>query len=568
MEKIKKMFDIGLNAKLNEFSEHFSIKRTDKNDSDVFESFGNFVIASNLLEEELENLDVVSTGLSQGIDGIVIIVNNILIKELDDLKTFGSTGKLTVKIAFIQSTIQKSFNEQKLRSFTDEVIHFLVGNACIEPFTSIYNELMDNYLDRLADTPSIYLYFLSGKTTHVISDELLTKEKEKISNRNELSNRCNLKSYFVYQQENLKNEYEKIAKYHSVNISFQYNVQLPDVDDIKISLLSLIKFSELKKLILTSDGYLRDTLFIDNVRNFVGETVVNKDIRTTLKDQSSNIFFPYLNNGLVIMCDDISRHPVKHNEFTLTYPRIINGCQTTNMLYEQNRTDEDSINEVYIVAKIIATNHRELRKKIVYAANNQNSIDKDLQSLNDYHEKIEQYYNGMNKNDLLLYFERLRGQHSQVSPPYSKINIETLARVYISTFLKLPNTMKSSALKKIEQHKNKGDVFNFNHAVEDYYYCGVLHYWINHFVANKNILFRSKTMDMHLLMSCHVMLDKKYKTTDDKISYLKNKQNASNLFTKLTDFLNKKEYLFERKAFYSAPKVKQLLKELGEFEWE
>lgn len=564
---MKKMFDIGLNAKLNEFLERFSIKRTETNDSDVFESFGNFVIASNLLEEELENLNVVSTGKSQGIAGIIIIVNNLLIKDLDDLDTFGSKEKLTIKIAFIQSTIQKSFDEQKLRSFTDEAIHFLMGNVSLEPFTSIYNELMHKYLDRLADTPSIYLYFLSGKTTHVISDELLTKEKEKISGRIELSNRCNLKSYFVYQQENLKSEYEKIAKYHSVNINFEHNVQLPEVDDIKISLLSLIKFSELKKLILTYDGYLRDTLFIHNVRNFVGETDVNKDIRTTLKDQTNNKFFPYLNNGLVIMCDDISRHPVKHNEFTLTYPRIINGCQTTNMLYEQYKSDENSINDVYIVAKIIATNHKELRKKIVYAANNQNSIDKDLQSLNDYHEKIEQYYNGMSKNDLLLYFERLRGQHAQVTPPYSKINIETLARVYISTFLKLPNTMKSSALKKIEEHKIKGDVFNFDHDVEDYYYCGVLHYWINHFVVNKSILFKSKTMDMHLLMSCHIVLDKVHKTTNDKISYLKNEQNAYNLFTKLTDFLNKKDYLFERRAFYSVPKVTQLLKELGEFEW-
>ena len=176
---MKKMFDIGLNAKLNEFLERFSIKRTETNDSDVFESFGNFVIASNLLEEELENLNVVSTGKSQGIAGIIIIVNNLLIKDLDDLDTFGSKEKLTIKIAFIQSTIQKSFDEQKLRSFTDEAIHFLMGNVSLEPFTSIYNELMHKYLDRLADTPSIYLYFLSGKTTHVISDELLTKEKEK-----------------------------------------------------------------------------------------------------------------------------------------------------------------------------------------------------------------------------------------------------------------------------------------------------------------------------------------------------------------------------------------------------
>ena len=54
-------FDIGLNAKINEFAKKFSIARTATNDSDVFEDFGNYVIASNLLEEEIENIKSVST---------------------------------------------------------------------------------------------------------------------------------------------------------------------------------------------------------------------------------------------------------------------------------------------------------------------------------------------------------------------------------------------------------------------------------------------------------------------------------------------------------------------------
>lgn len=63
-------FDIGLNAKINEFAKKFSITRTDKNDDDVFEDFGNYVIASNLLEEELDNVKSVSTNKAQGIDGL------------------------------------------------------------------------------------------------------------------------------------------------------------------------------------------------------------------------------------------------------------------------------------------------------------------------------------------------------------------------------------------------------------------------------------------------------------------------------------------------------------------
>ena len=91
-------FDIGLNAKLNEFAKKFDITRTNANDSDVFEDFANYVIASNLLEEELDNVKSVSTNKAQGIDGIVIIVNNKLVSEESDLGKFGPTEQIKIKI--------------------------------------------------------------------------------------------------------------------------------------------------------------------------------------------------------------------------------------------------------------------------------------------------------------------------------------------------------------------------------------------------------------------------------------------------------------------------------------
>ena len=146
-----------------------------------------------------------------------------------------------------------------------------------------------------------------------------------------------------------------------------------------------------KKLILTSDKNLKEKLFIENVRNYIGSTPVNLDIKKTLDAISQRNYFPFLNNGLAIICDKIERHPVKDKEFTLTFPRIINGCQTTNELFKKYKesADENSIDDIEIVAKVISTNDNILKKMIIYAANNQNSIDKDLQSLNEFHEKID-----------------------------------------------------------------------------------------------------------------------------------------------------------------------------------
>lgn len=117
-------FDIGLNAKINEFSKNFNIIRTNSNDEDVFEDFGNYIIASNLLEEELENVKSVSTNKAQGIDGIVIIVNDKLVAEESDLEKFGPTENIKIKIGFIQSTAEKVLMRKNFLPLSTKLLNF------------------------------------------------------------------------------------------------------------------------------------------------------------------------------------------------------------------------------------------------------------------------------------------------------------------------------------------------------------------------------------------------------------------------------------------------------------
>lgn len=563
-------FDIGLNAKINEFAKKFSITRTETNDNDVFEDFGNYIVASIILEEELDNVKSVSTNKAQGIDGIVIIVNNRLVTEEADLGKFGPTEAIKIKFGFIQSTTNSSFDEQKLSAFTDEVVKFLTGTIEIEPYSTIYKKLLDesgNFIDRIEETPHTSLFFLSARTSHNIAIEKINSEKSKITSRNEIENKCLLEKISILQKDEVKVEYDKISKFHSIQMKFENNIPLSSTENVELSLLATVKFSELKKLILTSDMNLKEKLFIENVRNYIGSTPVNLDIKKTLDSVSERTYFPFLNNGLAIICDKIERHPVKEKEFTLTFPRIINGCQTTNELFKKYKesTDENSIDNIEVVAKVISTNDNNLKKMIIYAANNQNSIDKDLQSLNEFHEKIETYYLGKEEKTFHIYFERLRGQHSNVNPPYSRVNIETLARVFITVFLRKPHEMKSNAVSVIDKFQKEGKIFNSsNQEPIQYYYYGVLWYWFNHLLINGNITLRSKTMDMHILMACDILLEKKnYNTIDDKISYLGDYNNALIIFTETVDLLNIKTYLFERRGFYSNPKTEKLIQEIN-----
>lgn len=558
-------FDIGLNAKINEFSKNFNIIRTNSNDEDVFEDFGNYIIASNLLEEELENVKSVSTNKAQGIDGIVIIVNDKLVAEESDLEKFGPTENIKIKIGFIQSTAEKSFDEKKFSAFIDQVVKFLTGEFNIEPFSTIYKKLFDensNYINRISETPHISLFFISGRTSHNITVDKINSEKTKITNRGEIENRFLLDDIYIFQKEEIKTEYDKISKFHTCQLQFEKTISLNKREEIELSLLTTIKFSEFKKLIVTANGHLKEKLFVENVRSYIGQTPVNIDIRRTLDNEIEREYFPFLNNGIVIICDKIERHPVQDKIFTLTFPRIINGCQTTNELFKKSK-DGGNIDNIETVVKIISTQNNDLKKKIIYSANNQNPISRDLHSLNTFNEKIEEYFNGKSSNNFRLYFERLRGQYHYITPPYSKVNIETLARVFISAFLKKPHDMKTNALSIIEDFQQKGKIFNQSHNPEQYYYCGVLWYWLNNFLSNNKISMKSKTMDMHILMACDILLEKEgKKSIDEKINYLDNQQNAEDLFIRVTNLLNNLDYLYERRGLYSNPKTQQLINDI------
>ncbi|HHU47503.1 MAG TPA: AIPR family protein [Bacteroidales bacterium] len=563
-------FDIGLNAKINEFAKKFNIIRTNDNDDEVFEDFSNYVIASNFLEEELDDVKSVSTNKAQGIDGIIIVVNNKLVSEESDLEKFGPTESIQIKIGFIQSTTQNSFDEKKFSAFIDEVVNFLTYSIDIEPFSAIYKKLLydsGNFIDRIEETPHISLFFISARTSHTIDEDRKNAERQKITSRKEIENKCIIDEILVLQKEEIKTEYDKISKFHTTQLRFENAIQLSPVDNVELSLLATIKFSELKKMILTSDKKLKEKLFVENVRNYIGSTPVNNDIKKTLDSQSERNYFPFLNNGLAIICDKIERHKLKEREFILTFPRIINGCQTTNELFKKYKAsaDESSIDDIEVVAKIISTQDNTLKKMIIYAANNQNSIDKDLQSLNEFHEKIETYFLGKEEKDFNLYFERLRGQHVNIVPPYSKINIETIARVFISVFLKKPHEMKSNAISVINKLQKEGKLFNINkHDANEYYYCGVLWYWFNHLLINGNFTLKSKTMDMHILMACDILLEKgKLNSIDEKINYLGISNNAISIFSKTVTLLNEKDYLFDRRGFYSNPKTERLIQEIN-----
>lgn len=132
-------------------------------------------------------------------------------------------------------------------------------------------------------------------------------------------------------------------------------------------------------------------LFDMNIREYLGNKGVNKNIYSTLLDPDERKNFFYYNNGITVICDKmrkIETQPSSTNMnaiFDIDNPQIVNGCQTVNSIYEALKNVdpvdlEKEFKDTFVMLKILEIdrdNSEEdtLYRNIVKYNNSQNAID-------------------------------------------------------------------------------------------------------------------------------------------------------------------------------------------------
>ena len=132
-------------------------------------------------------------------------------------------------------------------------------------------------------------------------------------------------------------------------------------------------------------------IFDMNIREFLGNTGVNKNIYKTLIDKEDRENFFYYNNGITLICEEMSKVNTKkinnniNAYFNIKNPQIVNGCQTVNSIYEvlKNVDPNDlerEYKDTFVMLKILQIDRKndkeeQLYKNIVKFNNSQNSID-------------------------------------------------------------------------------------------------------------------------------------------------------------------------------------------------
>ncbi len=125
----------------------------------------------------------------------------------------------------------------------------------------------------------------------------------------------------------------------------------------------------------------RARLFSDNIRNFIGMTVINESITNTLTTEPAN--FWYFNNGITILCNKITKKPLGGGDRAIGYfvcegVNIVNGAQTVGCIGETFKKVPQSLGNARVLVRLISLENcpEDFSVKITKATNTQNRIEK------------------------------------------------------------------------------------------------------------------------------------------------------------------------------------------------
>lgn len=450
-----------INSKFKKFRESMELQNIA--DGLAFERFVNYTILRShqpdAFNGDSELFDTVNIGGTQdmGIDGIAIKLNGLIIRDINEVEDLVSKfPRLDIEFIFIQSKYKSNFDKGEFNNFTDGVREFL-SESQRQPHSDEIKELIrikeyllgDDVVYKWQDNPKVRLYYVvmgkwhDSKHQLALADQL--KEDIAALNTYDVPNIhfIDLSGYKAILDSN-DNNFE-------VNIDSIDIMPLTSVNGVDNSCILLCTAEEINKLLTTKEGIIRKSLFDDNVRDFQGDNSINSEINATITNEPEK--FALLNNGITIVCN---KYTTSNRKITLKNPQIVNGCQTSHVIF--NHADNGDISKrVPLVIKIISTENQDITNQIVRGTNRQNIVlDEAFETTKPFHKELEEFINALSTDYERFYYERRSKQydHNPSINQFEKLNLRIIIHSFVSMYLNNPHLSHRHESKLLETFGN------------------------------------------------------------------------------------------------------------------
>lgn len=489
---------------LNDFCDQFNFKSEEL--SKQFEDFTNYITIPKIEDthEAIESVSIGNKG-NPGIDGLAVVVNDHIVNSKEEVDYFlNALGRLEVEFYFVQAKTTSSFSMTEITSYINCVKDFFNEKTSYQfnDETLRLHEIKEYIYTKtlkMQQNPSLHIIYACTGQWNVdqnIKAAIDTSLKELRS-----------KGYFsevifkTYDRDLLKSSYRELRNSISRSIVFEKHSILPSIKDVDEAFIGMLPATEYIKLICNDQDEMLRNIYYDNVRDFQGFNAVNNEIKETLTSNDDQDKFALLNNGVTIVAKKIKK---TGTTFNISDYQIVNGCQTSHVIYYNRRLINSSI---YIPIKLIVTQNYDLMSKIIRANNRQTTVGSEaFEILSPFHKYLEEFYLAESKKlNIELFYERRSNQYDQNN--FKRTNYITLSNQIKSVsamFFNEPhNSMQRYFGELLQIYKSK--VFQEGDSGFPYFVSGLALSRIEVLFTEHKIDKKYKRFKYHILMLLRVL---------------------------------------------------------------
>jgi len=412
---------------------------------------------------------------------------------------------LEASFIFVQAERSASFDGAKIGTIGNGVIDFFSDHPKMDRNQRVKDAaaIMTAIYARSASfrkRPACRVYYVTtggwnedrnlvGRRDTVISDIKATE----MFDEKEIDFRC-------LGADDVHRLYQSTKNAISRTFVFEKKVEVPAIPGVELSFLGYISAKDFVPLISDDAGDdILGSIFYDNVRDWQDYNTVNAAMRDTIaSDRQAR--FVLMNNGITIIAKILKQ---AGSTFTIEDFQIVNGCQTSNVIFDQR---DKLVDAMMIPLRLIATKDDDVIESIVFATNQQTELKPEqLYARTEFAKTLERYF-GTFKESERLYYDRRDGQYDKLSIEKGRIvSPQTAIKTFAAMFLDEPHTATRNY--KSLRTKVGTDIFARSHRLEPYYVAALAGYKLELQYRSLKIGTEYKSARYHILLAARLLLD-------------------------------------------------------------
>ncbi|WP_179273879.1 AIPR family protein [Rhodococcoides fascians] len=489
-------------AHLTDFVSKFDVAG---DQSKQFEAFVNYSIFRRFCGDQVDPDSLVYDGEDPGIDGFMSFVEDSYVESVDEVEdALKSTRRdANVSVVFVQSKTSETWKKSEINTFQAGILDFLsdAHNYPHAEYLENGRDVFDAILSKVGrirnGKPNARIYFAT--TARESTDRGIIAARDSLTSSVIDTGLFHDVEVVLIDRDSIVDLWTSSEGSVEATLKLLGNAPFPATPGIDESYVVTVRAQDFIESILTDkNGKFRQRIFDENVRDFIGvDSDVNAEMGTTLQDASRQNRFGILNNGVTIIAPDVR---LSAFEMFLRDFQIVNGCQTSNVLF-QNKDIVDG--DATLVLKIVETSDPSVVDDIVRSTNRQTKVEESqfLATL-DAIKMIDKYFVARAEDDeYRLFFERRTDQfnsHENVKA-IRVFDIKEIARCVAAMFLDKPDLASRYPNRLTGEMRDL--VFDSSYREEVFYVAAYSLYRIRLLLASRKIDGRFVKLRWHILLA-------------------------------------------------------------------